>query len=646
MGSPGFSIKIDYRFAGNAFDDQAKQRIEEAARIWESFIADDFDDVIAGTTLDVVNPNTSQSESITLDEDIDDLIIFAGAQSLGDNGAAAFAGPVRTFNNATLEARYTGTDFEPAVGYITFNTDFSGFANIGLAIHEMGHILGIGGADIFDQLSTSGSFDGPTARAVNNGSPIPISSDEGHIDGSFVLDNGVRPVVGGGIGSGLPSQADLAILADIGYEIPALANATAGNLPVLNYTRLGTDGDDNPLFGFEGEDIILGGKGNDFIMGVDWDIANPDSDGADQLDGGSGNDTILGGGGNDLIVGGPGNDQLYGESFSASTSLVDRDTFAFGVNSGEDSIGDFEVDDDIIQVSPNYGFTSAAQLLNAVSFVANFTDGTSQSTLTLSTGNVITINHDKVLTAANFKIETLPTIDIFPEEVSPPNDTTENSGTSPNTSSNDNTSGGDNSSGGEDTSGGSNSSGDDNTSGGNTNETGANNGQPNRIKGSNKSDQLLGIDDVADIIVGGNGNDKVRGGTGGDRLKGGNGNDKLYGEGDDDILNGGAGKDRLFGGEGNDQLKGGGSNDRLDGGPGDDILKGGGGRDRFILQEGDGVDTIRGFRLNQDKLKFKGIRQRDLIFSQQGNQALISTTTDDLALFNGVQSTDLEALFG
>jgi hypothetical protein len=83
MGLPGFSIVFDYRFApANAFDSAARQRLERAAQIWSSFIADDFADIPLGTPIRISNPQTDEFETITLDYDIDDLVIFVGAKPI------------------------------------------------------------------------------------------------------------------------------------------------------------------------------------------------------------------------------------------------------------------------------------------------------------------------------------------------------------------------------------------------------------------------------------------------------------------------------------------------------------------------------------------------------------------------------------
>jgi len=70
-----------------------------------------------------------------------------------------------------------------------------------------------------------------------------------------------------------------------------------------------------------------------------------------------------------------------------------------------------------------------------------------------------------------------------------------------------------------------------------------------------------GVSSVGLVLLGGDGNDVLIGGAGGDRLEGGNGND---------ALRGGAGDDTLIAGSGNDTLQGEAGKDTLDGGSGTD----------------------------------------------------------------------------
>ena len=93
-----------------------------------------------------------------------------------------------------------------------------------------------------------------------------------------------------------------------------------------------------------------------------------------------------------------------------------------------------------------------------------------------------------------------------------------------------------------------------------------------------------------DSLQGGSGNDSAAGGAGRDILLGNSGNDKLNGGADDDLLSGNSGDDVLIGGAGADLLGGGVGMDRLFGGPGPDQLIGGPGKDR--LNGGPGNNTL------------------------------------------------------
>lgn len=81
------------------------------------------------------------------------------------------------------------------------------------------------------------------------------------------------------------------------------------------------------------------------------------------------------------------------------------------------------------------------------------------------------------------------------------------------------------------------------------------------------------------LLVGGAGDDELRGSDGRDRIIGGNGDDRLDGRPSQDLVLGGPGDDELRGGNSNDELRGGRGNDSLIGNPGKDTLLGNGGRD-------------------------------------------------------------------
>ena len=116
--------------------------------------------------------------------------------------------------------------------------------------------------------------------------------------------------------------------------------------------------------------------------------------------------------------------------------------------------------------------------------------------------------------------------------------------------------------------------------------------------GNETNDDKLYGDEGNDSIFGGRGEDELYGGDDDDVLKGGEHNDDLYGEDGDDELYGGADNDELYGGAGDDDLYGEAGNDDLEGGTGEDTLDGGHGNDDLL--GGDDDDTLIGGAGNDD----------------------------------------------
>jgi len=111
----------------------------------------------------------------------------------------------------------------------------------------------------------------------------------------------------------------------------------------------------------------------------------------------------------------------------------------------------------------------------------------------------------------------------------------------------------------------------------------------NLVLGGQGNDRMTG-GRFRDSLQGGGGDDSAASGAGRDILLGNSGNDKLNGGADDDLLSGNAGNDVLIGAAGTDLLGGGVGMDRLFGGPGPDNLVGGPGKDR--LNGGPGNNTL------------------------------------------------------
>lgn len=90
---------------------------------------------------------------------------------------------------------------------------------------------------------------------------------------------------------------------------------------------------DDLLFGGSGADTLAGERGNDRLLGLNGD---------DSLNGGSDDDYLTGGAGSDTLLGHKGDDQLIGGG--------DTDVFQFHKGHGNDTIADFELGVDLIEI--------------------------------------------------------------------------------------------------------------------------------------------------------------------------------------------------------------------------------------------------------------------------------------------------------
>ncbi|MET4258845.1 Ca2+-binding RTX toxin-like protein [Bradyrhizobium sp. S3.12.5] len=85
----------------------------------------------------------------------------------------------------------------------------------------------------------------------------------------------------------------------------------------------------------------------------------------------------------------------------------------------------------------------------------------------------------------------------------------------------------------------------------------------------------------------------IFGGDGNDKITGGSGADLLFGQAGDDVIKGGGGNDLLFGGAGNDTLDGGSGDNQLFGEAGNDLMIWNPGGGTNVVEGGDGNDTVQ-----------------------------------------------------
>lgn len=123
------------------------------------------------------------------------------------------------------------------------------------------------------------------------------------------------------------------------------------------------------------------------------------------------------------------------------------------------------------------------------------------------------------------------------------------------------------------------------------------------------------------------------GDLGDDCIHGNLGNDWLLGNQGDDNLRGQGGNDSLWGGQGNDILLG---------GVGDDVLFGDRGNDLFVLAIGEGRDRIMDFSAGDRLGLSTGLTYTQLTLAQNGDNTIISSNNQVLAILENVTVTTLE----
>ncbi len=134
--------------------------------------------------------------------------------------------------------------------------------------------------------------------------------------------------------------------------------------PDVSSIHMGTSGDDVIdlsasatavyVTGGEGNDTITAGASSDTLIG---------GEGRDTLIGNAGDDLLMGGEGNDNLDGGEGDDWLIGgEGDDTLTGGTGSDTFVFSPGHGNNTITDFRVDEDEINLMFYKDITSFDQL--------------------------------------------------------------------------------------------------------------------------------------------------------------------------------------------------------------------------------------------------------------------------------------------
>ncbi|MGJ8640609.1 MAG: matrixin family metalloprotease [Opitutaceae bacterium] len=273
-------IVIDYTYdTSNFFDtDEKKAAIEAVAKFYGDMIQDnllriDPDDFSQATWTPTMSlPETGVSTPIPSLQVIpeDTIIVYVGARELGGS-TAGIAGPggftaggfqdwfarIRGRGNSGAESGTPSaqTDFALWGGSIAFDTprnwNFSQSSNgsgsefISIALHEMGHVLGMGSANSWNNLVDFDTFTFNGTNVLRSNGGVAPTADSGHFSGplnselfgSFSVTHGTsRPVLmlpsstDTGSNFDVITDLDLAAMVDIGWELNPDLNFSASSL--------------------------------------------------------------------------------------------------------------------------------------------------------------------------------------------------------------------------------------------------------------------------------------------------------------------------------------------------------------------------------------------------------------------------------
>jgi hypothetical protein len=260
---PSLTIAFDYSLdANDFFDTQAKRDLlQQAGQLLGARLADHLEAIVpAGINTwwaTVDDPATGAVDSLTdLTVPADTVVIYAGGRALssggsgdmvGEGGPGGFSAVGTQDWLDTVQARGQAgalgpaagqTDFAPAVGSVAFDTTanwYFGSSASGLgpgqtdflsvALHELGHTLGLGTANSWQKrVSPSDTFTGPAAEA-SFGGPVPLDAAAHHW-AAGTMSGGAEAAMDPSLAAGvrkLFTPLDWAGLQDVGWQVVTTA---------------------------------------------------------------------------------------------------------------------------------------------------------------------------------------------------------------------------------------------------------------------------------------------------------------------------------------------------------------------------------------------------------------------------------------
>jgi Ca2+-binding RTX toxin-like protein len=300
----------------------------------------------------------------TLDGGIGNDILMGG---IGNDNLSGGAGNDRLYGGAGNDTLAGGDDADTLYGG-DGRDSLSGDAGNDLLYGDAGNdtLSGGAGADTI--------YGGADADVIYGGGGDVIYGGESGIDNDILIvaHDAVVTYGGGNNEAGTVTFNDGSTLTFSEIEHVVLqgpVDGTSGDDSMgVGYTDLngdqidGTDGLNDVIFGYGGNDTIDAGVGDDTVYGGTGNDSIRGGAGNDQLYGDDGNDTLIGGTGDNVMYGGAGNDLFIadganGAGLDTMYGGTGNDTFQIGSSGGNVSVigGENAGDNDVLSLVSQNG---------------------------------------------------------------------------------------------------------------------------------------------------------------------------------------------------------------------------------------------------------------------------------------------------
>lgn len=213
QGAQAITVQLDYSLDTSGFftnNPNSKTDLQAAAQFFEQNLTDSLSAITSSGlnhfNINFNNPTTGAATTIN-DYSVaaNTLVVYVGAGASGGalgrggfggysvSGLADFVNQASTRGQGTTSG--TGaTDFAPWGGTISFSNtaswyfdpnpstteSFSGNDFYSVALHELGHLFGLGSADSWKNKVSGSSFTGANAKAAKGGNNVPLAADLAH----------------------------------------------------------------------------------------------------------------------------------------------------------------------------------------------------------------------------------------------------------------------------------------------------------------------------------------------------------------------------------------------------------------------------------------------------------------------------------